>query len=66
MKGRVALLAPGVGLCVLVLVGSAVHSAPQGVVLGLGIFFVAACGAGLLISDAEADPGHDQDPRRRQ
>lgn len=64
MRDRFLLLAPGLGLCVLVLVASVVHSTPKGLLLGLAILLLIACGAGLILSQDSSDSDQEAPDRR--
>lgn len=64
MRDRFLLLAPGLGLCALVLVGSAVHSRPKGLLLGLAILLLIACGAALVLTQDTSDRDHEATDRR--
>lgn len=57
MRDHLLQLGPGVALCALVFVAAVFHSVPKDVVLALGILFVVACGAGLVLTR----PGSDRD-----
>jgi hypothetical protein len=66
MRDRFLLLAPGLGLYALVLVASAVHTAPKGLLLGLAILLLIACGGGVILSqdtsDGEQETGDSRYP----
>jgi hypothetical protein len=64
MRDRFLLLAPGLGLCALVLVASAVHSTPKGLLLGLAILLIVACGAGLMLGQDTSDCDREAPDRR--
>lgn len=57
MREHFLQLGPGLALCALVLVAATFHHLPKGLVLGFGILFVVACGAGLVLTR----PGSDGD-----
>lgn len=59
MRHFLLMLAPGLGLCALVLVASVVGSAPEGLVIGLAAALLLACGAGVVLSHAADERDHD-------
>jgi len=60
MREHMLQLGPGLALCALVLVAATSHHLSKGVVLGFGVLFVVACGAGLVLTRPDSD--HDHDP----
>lgn len=60
MREHVLQLGPGLALCALVFVVAAFHGVSRDVVLVLGVLFVIACGAGLVLTRPGED--RDQDP----